>query len=190
MNKYKIGIIAASLMAAVSFNTHAGNINYNYVDLSYASANASGVGSGSGFAGAFSASVSDNLAIVGVYDSASILGISASDLQIGVEYHQQSSDTSDWYGDLKYRSTNLAGISPTGFMTTFGVRVAASKKGEFKAGIGYSTLTVFGVTFSGMIFDIGGVYNVSDNIGITFNYFSDPDSFGWTITKVGVRYAF
>lgn len=184
------GIIAVLAMSAISFNAQAGNINYNYVDLSYASANVSGAGSGSGFAGAFSASVSDNLSIVGVYDTASIVGVSLSDLQIGVEYHQQSSDTSDWYADLKYRSTNIGGISPTGFMTTIGVRVAASKKGEFKAGIGYSTITVFGATFSGMIFDIGGVYNVSDNIGITLNYFSDTDSFGWTITKVGVRYAF
>ena len=188
MNKLTAGIFVASVLAAASFSAQAGDINYNYVDLTYDSADASGT-SGTGIGAGISFGITDNLYLVGNYDSADFPP-TLSEINFGLGYHQSLNNTTDWYAEGRYRTTDIGTADPTGYMGMFGVRMAASSQAEVKAGVGYGSLSSGGTTFSGVIFDLGGVYNVTDQIGIALNYYSDNDSFGWNVLRLGARFNF
>ena len=191
MNKKVLGIIAASALAAVSFNTQASNINYNYADLTYNHAELNGGGSGNGVGVAGSFGITDNLNLVANYDSADISG-TRSEINLGLGYHQPINDTTDWYAEARYRNLDTPSPSPnrTGYMGMLGVRMAANKQFQVKAGVGYGSLSGGGTTQSGGIFDVSGTYNITDQVGITAGYYSDQDSAKWNVVRVGVRMNF
>ena len=189
MHKKALGIIAASALAAVSFNTQASDVNYNYADLTFNHAELNGGGSGNGVGVAGSFGITDNLYLAGNYDSADISG-TGSEINFGLGYHQPINDTTDWYAEARYRNLDVPGGTANGYMGMLGVRMAANSQFQVKAGVGYGSLSGGGTTQSGGIFDVGGTYNITDQFGITASYYSDQDSAKWNVVRVGVRMNF
>jgi hypothetical protein len=191
MNKKALGIIVASALATVSFNTQASDINYNYADLTYINVDIGGGSSGNGLGLAGSYGITDNLNLVANYDSATINGNTGTEINFGLGYHQPINDTTDWYAEARYRNYDPGGgTTGSGYLGMLGVRMAASNQFQVRAGVGYGSLSGGGTTQSGGIFDVGGTYNINDQFGITADYYSDKDSSGATIIKLGARMNF
>lgn len=185
-NKKFLTLVATTALAgSLSMPAKAADLNYNYVDLSYVSYDALGTpGAGFGVAGSFE--VNPNINVVASYMAPDFSGTTISMIKLGAAYHAPIDDKMDWFAMMDYRSADAGGTGVSGYALSGGTRMAASDDLEMELSLGYANYD----GFSGIIFGLGAVYKVSDQMGVSFGYESDTEAFGWSGFKIGARMNF
>jgi hypothetical protein len=185
----------ATLVAGLltSIPAWAKDMSYNYVGVAYGSYSFSGLGSfsGTGFSFDGSYDVAPNINLIGSYDSSSYSGGGTiNELTAGIGYHMPMGGW-DLLGDVRYRSTDVSGFPTfTGYVANVGGRFAVSDQLELKATVGYTSQDNGAGSGTGSTYAIGGVYQASDNLGVTLGYTNDPDVISLSAVRLGVRYMF
>jgi opacity protein-like surface antigen len=183
-------IISSAILSVLSFGAMAETPSFNYVDFGYVSDFSSDESfDGFEFRGNFE--INDNFYVsAGIRQlDVDLFGIDAdADFNtIGFGYKKAITSNSVFYTQLDYVNTKatVSGFgsnSDNGYQVGFGMRSNLSSNFEVKAGVNY-----IDAADSNTYMVLGGVYSLSDNVGLYFDIESDFDDSNYS---TGVRFSF
>ena len=186
----KKAILSSAILSVLSFGAMAETPSFNYVDFGYV-CDLSSDQSFDGFDLKGNFELNDNLYINAGYRSIDfdIAGFDVNgDVKlIGLGYKKAFSPDSVFYSELDYvkakaRAGGLGSGSENGYQVGFGVRSMLSSNFEVRAGVNY-----IDVVDSDTFMILGGVYSLSDDLGLYFDIESDFDD---STYSTGVRFSF
>ncbi len=181
-------LIASALLVLASTTIHAEEPSYDNVELGYLSYKFDSiyVPKLNGYELNFSRSLSENFYLAGSYASVSDGPDSVSLRDFGVGYKTMISETASFFAEVDWAQSQVrtgTGYTDSGNQLKVGLKSMVAENLELQLSV--ERLTIDGSTSNSTVF--GGAYNISDNMGIYFDYKSESDV---DRTSVGVRFNF
>ncbi len=186
----KAKTLLALAIAATSTSLQASEINYNSVQAAYGSIDIGGVNL-DGFAVDGSFKFNERAYGFAGYEKYSVNSGHLGEFNVGAGFIKSVSDKTDWVSEVSYVRTMLkdgGSFNESGYRVATGLRGMVSDKVELSGKINYTDAGLFGDGFG---VNLGAVFHVNENFGITAGYdYVDRDFFDYDGWNVGARFSF